>query len=1450
MKKFYLIALFALVCNFAMAQIEQTAYRGAFAPAPAAMWTDTWTNWDPQNEAYPDKSPAATDVSPANSNVVNVTTDITVNTTWKATKTYYLRSLIYVRNNATLTIEPGTVIKGATTSAGTALVITRGSKINAIGTAAAPIVFTSSKTVGNRQSGDWGGLVILGNARFNQNGQVNNIEGISQTVNTEYGGGTRTDDNDNSGTLKYIRIEFAGFVFSPNNELNGITFGAVGKATTVDYIQVSHAYDDSFEWFGGSVNCKHLVAYRGLDDDFDTDNGYKGVVQFALGIKDPAFADNPAVSTSEGFESDNNPGGTASVDGLDNTSAIFSNCTLIGPAKRVALFGGSYATGHARALRLRRETQLKVFNSIFMDFKQNYLFIDGSGTVSNATVDFTLKFKNNIFAGLSTSDFTAFPNGLSAAGVGNNTVANTWMTNSNNSTYASSTDILIQPYGATNTYSNLDYRPGTLASTGADFTDSSMATFLSTPIVVVGTTPLVSNVTYCKGSLASQLTATLTTTGVSLKWYTAATGGIASSTAPMALTTTVGTKDYWVSQVNSSNVESARVKISVIVNALPTEVISTITGQGPITIPAVDATPAVRASATAVGPYIGTSTEFTYSVNTFADSSLTYLWSVPNGVNIVSGQGTNTLTVNYLNIAPGNATSVGSINVQAVNTSGCKTLAKVLAITKALPAAPSAIKMTDASMTVPVSGVATAVTSYAKYMGSTTPLTLTATAVAAASSYVWELPAGVSISSGTVGSSYVRYFTAEPFNAPLTSQPAPATGSKFWKVTYVPITQTIGTGTTVVTTSTATQHIMGADYTYTFTITAGSTANVNDLFTYNGNTYKVSTALISTATSLVCKQNTTTALGTYPTAPSTTVSGTLVKVSDSSTIAFTKIVKAGYDATTSQAYAPYGTVITSDINSILVNFAGVTSSSTTALYLGVKAKNGVGVSVTSNVANVDAVASVATPANAIPGLYDRTYSEVFTVINPSTLTNGISVITADGYVLKTAKLLKISAAIPLSPAALKMTNDAVSTTTAVTAISTFVGTPTSFKLTATPSLAASSYEWELPSGVVRTDGNGTISVSNQITVNFSGVEAGTTYLYIGVKAKNNIGVSNTITNGTLLPATTSTARLLKLTAAVPVAPTTLVMTNPAINATAVTTIGAFIGSTTPLTLTAAASLLATSYEWELPTGVSAVNGSDLTSRTIQVEFSNFPATASTFYVGVKAKNGVGVSVTSNAILVPATFSTAKLLKLTAALPAVVATVAGQIALVNCGQSYEYIITAPAGAASYLVTAPAGSVITSLNNQNNATNTLTTSDLTFSVVYPVIVTTDNKLTVRSNNLVGSCATFKSLTLTRGAACPRIVSNNTIDEMSKVTVTEMYPNPTSDSFNVELSSAKANEISVAVYSFDGMVVSSKNFQLSEGNNVINENLSSQRNGIYVVRIVNSSTGEVIIKKIVKQ
>jgi hypothetical protein len=158
------------------------------------------------------------------------------------------------------------------------------------------------------------------------------------------------DNNDNSGTLKYVRIEFGGYVYAPNNEINGLTFGAVGSGTTIDYVQVSYSNDDAFEWFGGAVNCKHLVSYRNLDDDFDTDNGYSGIVQFALAIRDPQISDNPSVSTSEGFESDNNATGSSVS---PYTRAIFTNCTLIGPSYRLSLpNGGTLASGFKRCARI------------------------------------------------------------------------------------------------------------------------------------------------------------------------------------------------------------------------------------------------------------------------------------------------------------------------------------------------------------------------------------------------------------------------------------------------------------------------------------------------------------------------------------------------------------------------------------------------------------------------------------------------------------------------------------------------------------------------------------------------------------------------------------------------------------------------------------------------------------------------------------------------------------------------------------------------------------------------------------------------------------------------------------------------------------------------------------------------------------------------------------------
>ncbi|MFM6997910.1 MAG: hypothetical protein ACKOX0_01595, partial [Bacteroidota bacterium] len=299
MKKIALL-LFAALTTSSFAQVnwkfEPTDYRGAFAPAPTPMWTNGWTNWDPQTTVY-------------GAPTVTVAANITSNTTWTANNVYLISGPIYVTNNAVLTIQPGTVIRGNVATAGSALIITKGAQLIAAGTATQPIVFTSSAAPGSRQIGDWGGIVLLGKAANNLPANaaagtpagIGNIEGLPVSTNSEYGGGATPDDNDNSGVLKYVRLEFGGYAYQIDKEINGFTFGSVGAATEIDYLQASFVNDDAFEWFGGTVNAKHLVAYRCLDDDMDCDFGFRGKVQFGLIVRDPNIADQSSGSTSEGF---------------------------------------------------------------------------------------------------------------------------------------------------------------------------------------------------------------------------------------------------------------------------------------------------------------------------------------------------------------------------------------------------------------------------------------------------------------------------------------------------------------------------------------------------------------------------------------------------------------------------------------------------------------------------------------------------------------------------------------------------------------------------------------------------------------------------------------------------------------------------------------------------------------------------------------------------------------------------------------------------------------------------------------------------------------------------------------------------------------------------------------------------------------------------------------------
>ncbi|MCA0427439.1 MAG: PKD domain-containing protein [Bacteroidetes bacterium] len=395
---------------------------------------------------------------------------ITSNTTLFNDTTYILDGYVFVKNNATLSIQPGTLIQGKKGTKAT-LIVTRNGRIEANGTASMPIVMTSDQSAGNRTKGDWGGLVILGKAIINrptdcsscagaavaanEAGIQNAIEGDLDNANGDglYGG---TDNSHSSGTLRYVRVEFAGTVITPGNEINGITFGGVGNGTKIEYVQVSFADDDAFEWFGGTVDAKHLVSYRNVDDDFDTDFGFTGKVQFGIALRDSSLYDIGSGPTTNGFESDNDASGTESQ---PYTNPTFSNMTILGPlANGTAL---SYSNSFQNGARIRRNSSNSIYNSIFMGWNDG-VFIDGARS-GNKFINDTLSFKNNLLAG----NLRAVNNSSAPAG---GSVRNKIM--NQNDSLLSSAGVLADPFNYTNpNFSALS----TSASTGASFADARVA---------------------------------------------------------------------------------------------------------------------------------------------------------------------------------------------------------------------------------------------------------------------------------------------------------------------------------------------------------------------------------------------------------------------------------------------------------------------------------------------------------------------------------------------------------------------------------------------------------------------------------------------------------------------------------------------------------------------------------------------------------------------------------------------------------------------------------------------------------------------------------------------------------------------------------------------------------------------------------------------------------------
>lgn len=311
--------------------------------------------------------------------IVEVNADITSDTTFTADKVWLLKKQIFVKNGATITLEPGTTVQG---EFGTALIITRGAKIHAEGTAEKPIVFTSSKEPGKRAPADWGGVIVLGKAPVNSDGGVNAIEGFpaSQGEDIMYGG---DDPNDDSGVIKYVRIEFAGWEYAPDEEINSLTLGGVGAGTVVEYVQTHMGADDGVEFFGGTVNAKYLVVTRMDDDSIDWDLGYRGKIQFAV-VQQEGDVGNC------GYEADN--------DGSNMDKEPRSNPTIY----NVTMVGSNLAPGTAGkeqiGMVLREGTGAQIFNHIVMGFADFAIDVRDAATV-NQFESGGLKIQNSIFFG-------------------------------------------------------------------------------------------------------------------------------------------------------------------------------------------------------------------------------------------------------------------------------------------------------------------------------------------------------------------------------------------------------------------------------------------------------------------------------------------------------------------------------------------------------------------------------------------------------------------------------------------------------------------------------------------------------------------------------------------------------------------------------------------------------------------------------------------------------------------------------------------------------------------------------------------------------------------------------------------------------------------------------------------------------------------------------------------
>jgi len=330
---------------------------------------------------------------------VLVTTDITSNTTWVPDNVYRLVGFRKVANGATLTIQAGTRVVGDFDVMGSSLFVLRGARIDAQGTAANPIVFTSSRAAGTRQSGDWGGLVLVGNGIINRSSPTN-LEGTGTSEDNplvNYGGGT--DNADNSGILRYTRVEFAGFGPAQDQELNSFTFAAVGSGTTLEYLQAIAGLDDAFEWFGGAADGRYLVSYDAGDDHFDMSEGFAGRLQFLVAYQNRIVVPRPTAGNTsqdpQGIENDGCAGANC-VTGQDSepfTIPLVTNFTLVGFPT-----GVTPPTGGGRGMVLRRGTGGYYVNGLVARWPTAALSVRDAATTGARLTAGLLDFRNLLLA--------------------------------------------------------------------------------------------------------------------------------------------------------------------------------------------------------------------------------------------------------------------------------------------------------------------------------------------------------------------------------------------------------------------------------------------------------------------------------------------------------------------------------------------------------------------------------------------------------------------------------------------------------------------------------------------------------------------------------------------------------------------------------------------------------------------------------------------------------------------------------------------------------------------------------------------------------------------------------------------------------------------------------------------------------------------------------------------